>query len=60
MFRNLNLSLKTGNLAIVYVWWEEREFSIHATIKTGNAFRLHSTEAGFQLIAHTATGKIGQ
>ena len=57
-FGNLNLSLKTGNLAIVYEWWEEREFSIHATIQDGNAFAYIPTEAAFRLIAHTATGKI--
>ena len=57
-FGNLNLSLKTGNLAIVYEWWEEREFSIHATIRDGNAFAYIPTEAAFHLIAHTATGKI--
>jgi len=57
-FGNLNLSLKTGNLAIVYEWWEERELSIHATIQDGNAFAYIPTEAEFHLIAHTATGKI--
>jgi DUF4097 and DUF4098 domain-containing protein YvlB len=57
-FGNLNLSLKTGNLAIVYEWWEEGEFSIHATIQDGNAFAYIPTEAAFHLIAHTATGKI--
>ena len=57
-FGNLNLSLKTGNLAIVYEWWEEGEFSIHATIQDGNAFAYIPAEAAFHLIAHTATGKI--
>ena len=57
-FGNLNLSLKTGTLAIVYEWWEEREFSIHATIQDGNAFAYIPTDAAFHLIAHTATGKI--
>ena len=57
-FGDLNLSLKTGNLAIAYEWWEEREFSIHATIQDGNAFAYIPTEAAFHLIAHTATGKI--
>jgi DUF4097 and DUF4098 domain-containing protein YvlB len=57
-FGNLNLSLKTGNLAIVYEWWEDIEFSIHATVQDGNAFAYIPTEASFHLIAHTATGKI--
>src|SRR5437764_13933453 len=57
-FGDLNLSIKTGNLAIAYEWWEERAFSIHATIQDGNAFAYIPTEAAFHLIAHTATGKI--
>src|SRR5438067_6298248 len=57
-FGDLNLSLKTGNLAIAYEWWEEREFSIHTTIQNGNAFAYIPSEAAFHLIAHTATGKI--
>ncbi len=57
-FGNLDLNLKTGNLAIVYEWWEDIEFSIHATIQDGNAFAYIPAEAAFHLIAHTATGKI--
>jgi len=57
-FGNLDLNLKTGNLAIVYEWWEDIEFSIHATIQNGNASAYIPTEAAFHLIAHTATGKI--
>jgi DUF4097 and DUF4098 domain-containing protein YvlB len=58
-FGNLDLNLKTGNLAISYEWWEEREFSIRSTIQDGNAFAYIPSEAAFHLIAHTATGKIG-
>ena len=57
-FGNLDLHLKTGNLAIAYEWWEELEFSIRATIEDGNAFAYIPTDAAFHLIAHTATGKI--
>ena len=57
-FGNLDLSLKTGNLAIAYEWWEDLEFSIRATIENGNAFAYIPTDAAFHLIAHTATGKI--
>ncbi len=57
-FGNLDLDVKTGNLAIVYEWWEDIEFSIHATIQNGNASAYIPTEAAFHLIAHTATGKI--
>jgi DUF4097 and DUF4098 domain-containing protein YvlB len=57
-FGNLDLTLKTGNLAIAYEWWEDLEFSIRATIQSGNAFAYIPTDAAFHLIAHTATGKI--
>jgi len=57
-FGNLDLTLKTGNLAIAYEWWEELEFSVRATIQNGNAFAYIPTDAAFHLIAHTATGKI--
>jgi len=57
-FGNLDLTVKTGNLAIVYEWWEDREFSIRATIQSGNAFAYIPSDAAFHLIAHTATGKI--
>jgi DUF4097 and DUF4098 domain-containing protein YvlB len=57
-FGNLDLKLKSGNLAIAYEWWEDLEFSIRATIQDGNAFAYIPTDAAFHLIAHTATGKI--
>jgi len=57
-FGNLDLSLGTGNLAIAYEWWEDREFSIHATIQNGNAFAYIPADAAFHVIAHTSTGKI--
>jgi hypothetical protein len=58
-FGNLDLHLKTGNLAIAYEWWEEEEFSIRSTIEDGNAFAYIPSEAAFHLIAHTETGQIG-
>ena len=57
-FGNLELALHTGNLAIVYEWWEEQEFAIRATIQDGNAFAYIPSEAALHVIAHTATGKI--
>ncbi len=57
-FGNLDLSLETGNLAIVYEWWEDLEFSIHVAIQSGNAFAYIPSDAAFHLVAHTATGKI--
>ena len=58
-FGNLDLHLKTGNVAIVYEWWEEAEFSIRSTIEDGNAFAYIPSDAEFRLIAHTETGQIG-
>jgi DUF4097 and DUF4098 domain-containing protein YvlB len=57
-FGNLDLTLRTGNLAIAYEWWEEHEFSIRSTIQDGNAFAYIPSDAAFHLIAHTGTGKI--
>ncbi|HET9801231.1 MAG TPA: hypothetical protein VFP82_06050 [Chthoniobacterales bacterium] len=58
-FGNLDLHLKTGNLAIVYEWWEDEDFSIRSTIEDGNAFAYIPSDASFHLIASTATGQIG-
>lgn len=58
-FGNLELALQTGNLAIVYEWWEDQEFAIRATIQDGNAFAYIPSDAAFHIIAHTTTGKIG-
>jgi DUF4097 and DUF4098 domain-containing protein YvlB len=57
-FGNLDLTLNTGNLSIAYEWWEDHEFSIHASIQNGNASAYIPSDAAFHLIAHTATGKI--
>jgi hypothetical protein len=57
-FGNLELAVKTGNLGIVYDWWEEEEFTIRGRVQDGNTFAYIPTEAAFHLIAHTATGKI--
>jgi DUF4097 and DUF4098 domain-containing protein YvlB len=58
-FGNLDLNLKTGNLAITYEWWEEVQFSIRSTVQDGNAFAYIPSDAAFHLIAHTTTGQIG-
>jgi hypothetical protein len=57
-FGNVDLTVRTGNLALVYEWWETEEFSIHAAVNDGNVFALLPGEATFHLIAHTVTGKI--
>src|SRR5262249_19129158 len=58
-FGNLDLHLKTGNLALVYEWWEDEEFSIRSTVEDGNAFAYIPSDAVFHLSAHTVTGQIG-
>ena len=57
-FGNLDIRVKTGNLALVYEWWEEQDFSIHAAVEDGNSFASLPAEAVFHLVAHTVTGKI--
>lgn len=58
-FGSLDLHLHTGNVAVVYEWWEEAEFSIRCTIDDGNAFAYIPSDAAFHLVAHAANGKIG-
>ena len=58
-FGNLDLHVKTGNLAIVYEWWEEQEFSIRSKVDDGNAFAYIPSDAVFHLMAQTETGRIG-
>ena len=57
-FGSIDARVKTGNVALVYEWWEESDFSIHAAVEDGNAFAYLPEEATFQLVANTGTGKI--
>ena len=57
-FGNLDVHVKTGNLALAYEWWEESDFSIHAAVEDGNAFASLPAQAVFHLVATTGTGKI--
>lgn len=57
-FGSVDIRVKTGNVALVYEWWEERDYSISATIDDGNAFAFLPEEAAFHLVARTTTGKI--
>jgi DUF4097 and DUF4098 domain-containing protein YvlB len=57
-FGNLDLALHTGNLVIVYEWWEQHEFAIRASVQNGHTLAYIPSEAAFHLIANTATGKI--
>ena len=57
-FGNLDIHVQTGNVALVYEWWEDQNFSIHAEVDDGNSFAYLPEEAVFHLLARTATGKI--
>lgn len=57
-FGNLDVHVKTGNLALVYEWWEDQDFSIQAAVDDGNSFAYLPEDAAFHLLARTVTGKI--
>ena len=57
-FGSIDARIKTGNVALVYEWWEESDFSIHTGVEDGNAFAYLPEGATFHLIANTGTGKI--
>ncbi len=57
-FGNLDIDIKTGNLALVYEWWEQQDFAIRGAIEDGNAFGYLPAEAEFHLTARAITGKI--
>ena len=57
-FGNLDIGVKTGNLALVYEWWEQQDFVIRGEVEDGNAFAYLPSEAQFHLTARAVTGKI--
>lgn len=57
-FGTVDIAVKTGNVALVYDWWEDHDFSITARTEDGNAFAYMPEGAEFHLIARTETGKI--
>jgi DUF4097 and DUF4098 domain-containing protein YvlB len=57
-FGNLDIHVQTGNVALVYEWWEDQNFSIRAEVEDGNSFAYLPEEAAFHLLARTTTGKI--
>ena len=57
-FGSFDIHVGTGNVGLVYDWWEDKDFSIHALVEDGNAFAFLPEDAAFHLIAHTGTGKI--
>jgi DUF4097 and DUF4098 domain-containing protein YvlB len=57
-FGNLDIGVKTGNLVLVYEWWEQQDFVIRGAVEDGNAFAYLPSEAEFHLTARAVTGKI--
>jgi len=57
-FGSVDAHVETGNVALVYEWWEESDFAIRGTVEDGNAFAFLPEDAAFHLIAATTTGKI--
>lgn len=57
-FGNLDIEVKTGNLALAYDWWEQQDFTIRGAVEDGNAFAYLPEEAEFHLSARAVTGKI--
>lgn len=57
-FANLDLAATTGNVALVYEWWEHTKFSVKANIADGNGFAFIPSDASFHLVAETPNGKI--
>lgn len=57
-FGNFDIDVKTGNLSLVYEWWEQKDFIIRGLVEDGNAFAYFPSEAEFHLTARAATGKI--
>ena len=58
-FGSVDVQIQTGNLGLIYDWWEEHDFSIRAKIDDGNAFAFLPDEAAFHLIANSVNGKVG-
>ncbi len=57
-FGSLDVHVDTGNVGLIYEWWEDHDFSIRSAIDDGNAFAFLPDEAAFHLIANSVTGKI--
>lgn len=57
-FGSLDINVDTGNVGLIYDWWEDHDFSIRAKIDDGNAFASLPDEAAFHLVANSVNGKI--
>ncbi len=57
-FANLDLAVNTGNVALIYDWWENSKFSVKANIADGNGLAFIPSDASFHLVAEAPNGKI--
>lgn len=58
-FTNLDVTMNRGTLTLGFDWWEQGNFSAQVKVGQGNTWVFLPSEAGFHLLAHTASGKIG-
>jgi hypothetical protein len=58
-FGNVNVNSGTGNVALVWDWWENQKFTIAAHIEDGNMFAYIPSDSAFLLKANARNGKIG-
>jgi hypothetical protein len=56
--KNLDLTVRRGNLMLSYDWWEEEQLSAHANVAQGNAWAFLPGEAAFRLLVKAEHGKI--
>ena len=57
-FGSFDIHVDTGNVGLIYEWWEDHDFSIRSVIDDGNAFAFLPDDAAFHLIANSVTGKV--
>jgi len=57
-FGNLRLTVNNGGLDLSYDWWEQRSFSVDATIARGTVRAFIPGDASFHLLAESLTGKV--
>ena len=58
-FGNVQATASTGALALMYDWWNNREFSAKMRIADGNLFANIPGDASFRIYAEAPNGKIG-
>lgn len=57
-FGDLDLTLETGRLDVVYDWWESLKFSVKASSTRGSIRAILPSDSSVVLNASTATGRI--